>query len=211
MAEERIPEILDAYTRYGLEGTTLQRVADEAGMARGHIRHYVGNREQLRRLFGRRMVARYADRAASIGTEEASGHRAEALVRYVFRDGLEPNDEYAAIDALMAASRYDDQLRERMCAVYAGMQSLVSDALAYDHPKRSRAVTNRRPTRTSRSRTGIGRCSSSAFPWRVPHPLASWLSRSSSRFPPAERHRRASGANCQRPAGVVRIVSHVCQ
>ncbi|MGH3225487.1 MAG: TetR/AcrR family transcriptional regulator, partial [Streptosporangiaceae bacterium] len=61
MAATRREQILDAVTRcvaeYGLEGTTLERVAEASGFSRGHIRHYVGNREE--------MLAKCEDRLAS--------------------------------------------------------------------------------------------------------------------------------------------------
>jgi len=51
LAKERRQQILDAFeqciTRYGLEGTTLEQVADEANMSRSIIRHYIGNRDSV--------------------------------------------------------------------------------------------------------------------------------------------------------------------
>ncbi len=51
LKEERRAQILDAYescvARYGVEGATLERIAEEAGLARALIRHNVGNREDL--------------------------------------------------------------------------------------------------------------------------------------------------------------------
>ena len=51
LKEERRSQILDAFeicvARYGVEGATLERVAEEAGLARPLIRHNVGNREDL--------------------------------------------------------------------------------------------------------------------------------------------------------------------
>jgi len=48
---ERRAQILDAYeacvARYGVEGATLERTAETAGLARALIRHNVGNREDL--------------------------------------------------------------------------------------------------------------------------------------------------------------------
>jgi AcrR family transcriptional regulator len=144
VADERIDEILDAYTRcvarYGLDGTTLQLVADEAGMARGHIRHYVGNRDELRRLFGKRLFSRYAGRGQDVASDAVSGKKAETLVRHFFRAENAPNDDYAAIDALFAAARFDENLRKRLRTVYTGMESLVSSALAADHPGREPIV-----------------------------------------------------------------------
>lgn len=48
---EKTEHILQAYERcvalYGVEGATLQKVAEEADMARPLLRHYVGNQEDL--------------------------------------------------------------------------------------------------------------------------------------------------------------------
>jgi len=139
-APKRIDEVLDAFTRcvarYGLEGVTLQRVADEAGMARGHIRHYVGNRDELRELFAQRIVGRYAGRAEQLAHAGAAGRRTEALVGYFFGEEMEPSDDNAAINAILGAGRFDDALRERIRTVYTGLETLLRDALAADHPGR---------------------------------------------------------------------------
>lgn len=144
LAKKRIDEILDAYTRcvarYGLEGTTLKLVADEARMARGHMRHYVGNRDELRRMFGKRMAARYVDRTQNVASEADSGKQSETLVRHFFAGEITPNDDYAAIDALFAAARHNEAIRRRLRAVYTGMESLVAAALAADHPGRDPGV-----------------------------------------------------------------------
>lgn len=137
-APQRIDEVLDAFTRcvarYGLEGATLQHVADEAGMARGHIRHYVGNRDELRELFQERIINRYAQHAAELAAAGTPGFRAEAIVDYFFSDQMRPGDDDAAIDALLAAARYDTDLRARIHAVYAGLETLLKQALTDDHP-----------------------------------------------------------------------------
>ena len=48
---ERRAEILAAFARCvardGVEGASMQRVADEAGLARSLLRHHVGNREEM--------------------------------------------------------------------------------------------------------------------------------------------------------------------
>jgi AcrR family transcriptional regulator len=143
-ASERIDQILDAYTRcvalYGIEGTTLQRVADKARLARGHIRHYVGNRDELRVRFEKRMAAKYSGRATQVVDEGPAGHRAETLVRYFFRESNAPSHDYAAIDALFAAAFYDEKLRKRIRSVYVGLESLVAKALVADYPARTPAI-----------------------------------------------------------------------
>ena len=48
LTEVRTAEILDAFercvARFGLEGSSLERDAEEAGMKRSILRHYIGNR-----------------------------------------------------------------------------------------------------------------------------------------------------------------------
>lgn len=109
-------------------------------MARGHIRHYVGNRDELRELFAQRIIGRYTDQIMLLAKAGEEGRRAEGIVRYFFSTEMEPDDDNAAIDALMAAARFDEVLRERIRTVYAGMESLLGKALADDHPGRPAAV-----------------------------------------------------------------------
>lgn len=49
--EERVPQILDAFERciiqFGIADTSLQRVAEEAGISRTTIHHYIGGRREL--------------------------------------------------------------------------------------------------------------------------------------------------------------------
>lgn len=51
VADERRTQILDAalatIATRGISGTTLDRIADTAGMSRGHVRHFAGNRDRL--------------------------------------------------------------------------------------------------------------------------------------------------------------------
>ncbi|MEJ6488926.1 TetR family transcriptional regulator [Leucobacter sp. USCH14] len=51
VADARREQIIDAtlttMAQHGISGTTLDRIADAAGMSRGHVRHFVGNRDRL--------------------------------------------------------------------------------------------------------------------------------------------------------------------
>ena len=63
LTETRTTEILDAFERcvgrYGLDGSSLERIAEEAGMKRSILRHYVGNRTDLIHALTDRVVAGY--------------------------------------------------------------------------------------------------------------------------------------------------------
>lgn len=51
LKDERSHEILDAYltcvARFGLEGATQARIAEEAGVKRPLLRHYLGNKDEM--------------------------------------------------------------------------------------------------------------------------------------------------------------------
>ncbi|WP_170378014.1 MULTISPECIES: TetR/AcrR family transcriptional regulator [Ruegeria] len=51
LKDQRSHEILDAYltcvARFGLEGATQARIADEAGVKRPLLRHYLGNKDEM--------------------------------------------------------------------------------------------------------------------------------------------------------------------
>lgn len=63
LEEERTKQIVDAFQRcvirYGLDGATLEKVAEEAGMTRSVIGHYVGGRDRLVDLLYQRVVGYY--------------------------------------------------------------------------------------------------------------------------------------------------------
>lgn len=69
VAAERREQILDAtmttIAEHGIHGTTLDRIADTAGMSRGHVRHFVGNRD---RLLLDTATALFADHSGRIGS-----------------------------------------------------------------------------------------------------------------------------------------------
>ena len=62
LVDQRQVEILDAFElcliKYGLEESTLERVAQEAGKSRNIIRHNIGNRDDLIAAFVERILSR---------------------------------------------------------------------------------------------------------------------------------------------------------
>jgi len=136
VADERIATILSATSRciarHGVDGTTLEKVAAECGLSRSHVRHYVGNRADLVELFRARILDRYAPPdpadAAALGLAAA-----EFALRFLFDDEAD-FDEYAAIDAILAAARHDESLRSDVLAAYTRIEAFIAAAIAADHP-----------------------------------------------------------------------------
>jgi len=95
LAAERRDQILDALERClrrrGLEGTTLDAVAREAGVQRPLIRHYFGNRDELLAAAVARAVARHGrEIEAALAERPARGRRGRlaALLDHLFLGGF---------------------------------------------------------------------------------------------------------------------------
>ncbi|MGI9518390.1 MAG: TetR/AcrR family transcriptional regulator [Pirellulaceae bacterium] len=100
LAEQRKTEILAAFgrcvARFGLEGSTLEKIAEEAGMRRSILRHYVGNRDELVEALADKVIADY--RTETQALFEQLGERISA-VRLV--DFLLPNQPVGTTEQLL--------------------------------------------------------------------------------------------------------------
>jgi AcrR family transcriptional regulator len=118
MKAERREQILDAYeacvARHGVEGATLERTAELAGLARPLIRHHLGNREALLQALAERFLER-SDAAMAELVEALPGTgRAEALVEYLFDPAYADATLVQVSGALINAGREDAALAGRM-------------------------------------------------------------------------------------------------
>jgi AcrR family transcriptional regulator len=129
--EERRLQILEAFerclARQGLEATTLDDVAREAGVQRVMIRHYVGNRDTLIREATEHLAAQYRSRAARALDEAGDALDADALLDFFFLGdfaaGMPEQDRVA--DSLLAAAVSDPEVRGPLRAMYESFDELV--------------------------------------------------------------------------------------
>ena len=138
LASTRKPQILGAFEacvlRYGLEGSSLERIAQEAGVRRSLIRHYFGNRNDLTEA----LIAGVIERTVSvyrdvIRTAGAEGGTA-ALVDYLMGPAFPDKRDDALIDALMAVSHRDERLRGQLRAKYQTFQQSINRELRRAFP-----------------------------------------------------------------------------
>lgn len=117
LAVERTQQILAAFercvARQGLAATSLQDVADEAGMKRSILRHYIGNRDALVVALAEHVADRYRrqtdDLLASLPKDDAF----EALLASLFpTTPREEVGEIIVLESLIAAAAEDDAVRE---------------------------------------------------------------------------------------------------
>ncbi|MEM7018605.1 MAG: TetR/AcrR family transcriptional regulator [Pseudomonadota bacterium] len=118
LKEERTEEILDAFercvARSGIEGATLERVAEEAGLQRSLMRHYVGNRNQLIEALLDRFLKRSSHYSKALFKALPEEGRANALVRYLF-DSYYSDSQFALVTlALLMAVQEHPELKPRL-------------------------------------------------------------------------------------------------
>jgi AcrR family transcriptional regulator len=119
LTEVRREEILDAFercvARYGLEGTSLERVAEEAGMKRSILRHYIGNREDLIDALAQRVVAKYQAHFQQFLDGASAEDRICRLLAFFFPDKpLGSTESVLVVESLIAAGDQHPNVRTLM-------------------------------------------------------------------------------------------------
>jgi AcrR family transcriptional regulator len=142
MATERTEQIMQATARclqkHGLAGTTLERVSEESGLSRSHVRHYVGNRDDLLRAFANWLYTGYE--AEFTGKIAAAPDREKLPIAmdYLFSSGFLPiGDDDTVIRELITAGITDDSIRATLQERYLQAVQAVENALAAEYPAAS--------------------------------------------------------------------------
>ncbi|MGD1934912.1 MAG: TetR/AcrR family transcriptional regulator [Candidatus Phaeomarinobacter sp.] len=139
---ERRAQILDAFeravSRYGLDGATLDRVSEEAGLARALIRHNVGNREDLIEAFTKRFMENSDAAMASMVDHLPTEKPSTAMVNWLFQPGSSDTQLILASSALIMAGAHDRQLAKRMREWTDAFIARIEGVVKQDYPKASR-------------------------------------------------------------------------
>lgn len=118
LTEKRSAQILDAVERCvardGVDGTTLESVAKEAGLARALIRHHVGNREQMIEKFVSRFLGKAETDSEALFVALPAENRTQTMLEWLF-DPNYMNIQYVRITyALLNAASEQPELRSRL-------------------------------------------------------------------------------------------------
>ncbi len=116
--DDRREQILDAFeqcvARYGLEGATLGKTAEFAGLARPLIRHNVGNKEDLQDALVQRFLLRSKTAMEELVSSLPAENRLDALLDVLF-DPRGANPQLVLVfNALSAAAPGDPALAKQL-------------------------------------------------------------------------------------------------
>lgn len=141
--KQRTEEILIAFSRclakFGLAGSTLERLAEESGLQRSLVRHYVGNRENLIRLLADKTLHDYQVMTDQLflAVQGMEGRaRLNALLDLLFDPQYRSSAESTLVlEALMNASANDfPELKQPIADWMNGFSQRLSQTLHEVHP-----------------------------------------------------------------------------
>ncbi|MEM6774481.1 MAG: TetR/AcrR family transcriptional regulator [Pseudomonadota bacterium] len=143
---QRREEIIDAFercvVRFGLEGSTLQRVADESGLARPLIHHNVGNRDDLLRALLERLERQGAATENAFRALLPDSGRCAAMIELLF-DARYASGSHEVLlhQALLAAAQEQAPLRRLLLDWHNGFVEQTEQELVAEYPQADSAVT----------------------------------------------------------------------
>lgn len=137
--DDRREQILDAFelcvARYGLEGATLGKTAEFAGLARPLIRHNVGNREDLQQALVERFLARSREAMEQLLASLPDTNRLETLLDVLF-DRRSANPHLVLVfNALSAAAPDDAVLAAQLQQWLTDFVGQLEAEIARAHPE----------------------------------------------------------------------------
>lgn len=108
----------------------MENIANEAGINRGLIHPYIGNRNDIIQMMVERLLERYKTSFDEYAASRPEGDRAEIIVDYYFDAWfkLAPEDD-AIIPALLAESERSPYIRQVLLNLYDGGEKMIADEL----------------------------------------------------------------------------------
>ncbi len=144
LTEERTVEILDAFARcvarQGLAATSMQEIADEAGMKRPILRHYVGNRADLVTALAEHVARQCCEALDALVASLPASNALETALKHLFPSTPAGSPgEILVIESLIAAAAEDETVRAPMTAYVDHAMAAFDRLLASECPRAPRA------------------------------------------------------------------------
>ncbi len=139
LKDTRTDEILEAFmrcvARYGLDGSTLERISEEAGIGRPLLRHYLGNREQMVAQFIDYVTRKFDGMTTELFDALPETNRMDVLIGALFgREDYQP-DNAAVFQAMVAASDRYPGIRASLLKFITGFEERVAGEIQRQKPQ----------------------------------------------------------------------------
>lgn len=139
LAPQRIEEILNALEvcilKYGIQATSLENIAETAGMKRTILRHYIGNRDDIICALSKRWRDKYSEQWQQIVAWLPTANRSEAMIEALFTVGSADRVNATIIgEAIFSEAKRLPAIKEDQQHIMLEFHQYVSDALKVDYP-----------------------------------------------------------------------------
>ncbi|WP_372969010.1 TetR/AcrR family transcriptional regulator [Microbacterium sp.] len=136
VAAERRDQIIDAtlqtVAQHGIAGTSLDRIAEAAGMSRGHVRHFVGNRDQLLAEAARRV---FSDEEGALTILPSEVTTFSAALDFLFGEEFTRSDaENAVVLGFVELSRTNPPIAEVLAEAYGRTRITLAELAEAEYP-----------------------------------------------------------------------------
>jgi AcrR family transcriptional regulator len=139
LKSERTAEILDAFeacvARFGLDGSTLQKISEEAGIGRPMLRHYLGNREEMVKKLLDHVLGKFACMTDEISPVLPKRNRVTALLDLLFDFKGHSPQNAAVFQALIAASDRFPETKGKLLNFVFQFENMIVAEIATEWPK----------------------------------------------------------------------------
>ena len=141
VAAERRHQILDAVEEcvvtYGLAGTTMDRVADEAGLTRSNLAHFVGNRDDVIDAALERSVTRFTEQMQTLVRHLPPAEQLQGFLDRVLAGSDEVRRETTLMNEVCAAASHSEHARVVLLSALARADSWIGEMLEARYPESS--------------------------------------------------------------------------
>lgn len=131
---ERTEEILDAFmtcvARYGLDGSTLDLISKQAGIARPLLRHYLGNRNEMVLQLLDHVVQKFTAMTRAIVDSLPTENRFEVLMDALFERKDHSSENAAVFQALVAASERYPEIRKPLLKFVTQFEAFITSEIS---------------------------------------------------------------------------------
>lgn len=139
MAAQRIEEILDALESciltQGIQSTSLENIAETAGVKRTILRHYIGNRDDIICALSKRWRKKYSEQWQQVIDWLPIKNRAEATIESLFTVGSTERINATIIaEAIFSEAKRLPSIKDDQEHIMVEFIEHLSSALKSDHP-----------------------------------------------------------------------------
>ncbi len=125
LAPERRQQIVEAYylsiLKHGIEGSSIVKIAAEAGLAPSMITHYFKSKDEMAMEFTRHVLRMYESQyLAELETITDPWQRLEVAVKFMFSEDFIDHEMLRVFHAIIYRASRSNEVREALKAMYAG-------------------------------------------------------------------------------------------